>query len=346
VFPVGTAAAVVVGPTPEVTASVNGTVYSVVYAGNTVYLGGQFSTATDSSGTVTRNNAAAIDASTGQLLPWNPDANASVRAIAVVPAGVALGGAFTTVNGQTHLRLAVVNSTTGAPTSFSGSTSSTVRSLASDYSGRLYVGGAFTKVSGQARSGLAAFNGNTLTTWAPKAAGTVLSLHTANGWVFAGGTFTSVNTTAGSGYLAALDPSSGAVITSWNPPLSVPVLDIDTDPTTVYAAADGTGGQLDAYTLTDGTRRWTVSTDGGVQAVAVWGSDVYFGGHFDYVGTVLRRKLGLVNTSGVLQAWNTRTNSAAGVFALATNGTRLAAGGAFTTFKGGTISQPHFAQFH
>jgi hypothetical protein len=24
----------------------------------------------------------------------------------------------------------------------------------------------------------------------------------------------------------------------------------------------------------------------------------------------------------------------------------LAAGGAFTTFKGGTLSQPHFAQFH
>ena len=102
---------------------------------------------------------------------------------------------------------------------------------------------------------------------------------------------------------------------------------------------------LFAFTLATGTRRWIVSTDGGVQAVAVWGSEVYFGGHFDHVGTVLRRKLALVNTAGALQTWNSRTNSVAGVFALATNQTKLGAGGAFTTFKGGTISQPHFAQF-
>jgi hypothetical protein len=265
----------------------------------------------------------------------------------VTSSGVALGGAFTAVGGQTNTRLEVVNRTTGSPTAFTGSVSSTVRALASDSSGRLYVGGAFTKVNGQVRAGLAAFNGSTFTTWAPRAAGgAVLSLHSANGWVLAGGTFTSINATSGSGHLAALNPTSGAVITSWNAPLSVPVHDMDSNSNTVYAAADGAGGQLSAFTLTNGSRRWTVSTDGGVQAVAVWGSEVYFGGHFDRVGTVQQRKLALVSTSGTLQGWNPGTNSIQGVFALTTNQTKLGAGGAFTTFKNGTISQPHFAQFH
>ena len=342
----GAAESAVVADSPRVTASVNGTVYSIVYAGDTVYIGGQFSAATDSSGTVTRNNAAAIDVDTGQLLAWNPNASGAVRAIATTPAGVALGGAFTTVRGQAHTRLAVVNPTTGAPTSFSGSANRVVRSLASGTTGRLYVGGAFTSASGQPRSGLAAFDANTLTSWAPKAAGgTVRSLHAANGWIFAGGTFTSINATSGSGYLAALSPSSGTVIASWNPPQSVPVDDIDTSSTTVYAAADGTGGQLGAFALTSGSRRWSINTDGGVQAVAVWGSEVYFGGHFDHVGTVLRRKLALVSTSGALQAWNPRANSLAGVVALATDQTSLGVGGAFTTFGGGATYQPHFAQF-
>jgi hypothetical protein len=342
------ATAAVVAETPERTTSVNGTVYSVVYAGDTVYIGGHFSTARDSSGTVTRNNAAAINASTGQLLRWNPNVNGTVRAIATVPGGVALGGAFGTVRGERHPRLAVVTPITGAPTSFSGSANRTVRSLASNARGRLFVGGQFTSVNGRARSGLAAFNGNTLTSWAPRAVGgTVRTLHRANGWVLAGGTFNSINGTSGSGFLAALSPSSGAVITSWNPPLSVPVNDIDAGLTTVYAAADGRGGRLGAYRLSNGDQRWAVRADGGVQAVSLWGSAAFFGGHFDHVGTASRRKLARVDTTaGALQAWNPRANSAAGVLALDHNRTRLGVGGAFTTFNGGATSQPHFAQFH
>lgn len=343
-----TATSAVVSDSPERTASVNGTVYSVKYVGGTVYIGGRFSSARDSSGTVTRNNAAAIDAGTGQLLRWNPNTNGAVRAIAAVPGGVAIGGEFGTVRGERHARLAVVTRTTGAPTSFSGSVNRTVRSLASDSRGRLFVGGQFTSANGRARSGLAAFNGNTLTSWKPKAVGgTVRTLLRANGWVFVGGTFNSINGASGSGYLAALKPSTGAVISSWNPQLSVPVNDIDTGSTTAYVAADGRGGRLSAFKLSNGDRRWTVRADGGVQALTHWGSAVYFGGHFDHVETVSRRKLARVNTtSGALQAWNPRANSVPGVLALDHNRTKLGVGGAFTTFKGGAISQPHFAQFH
>jgi hypothetical protein len=340
------AAVAAVPDVPQTTASVNGSVYSVVYVGNTVYLAGLFTTATDSSGTVARNNAAAINASTGQLLSWNPNTNGEVRALSVVPGGIALGGSFTTVGGKPHTNLAVVDPTTGTPTSFSGSTNRRVRAFATGPTGRLYVGGEFTSVSGQTRAGLAAFDGNTLASWAPKASGgAVLSLQAANGWVFAGGTFTAINSVSGSGFLAALNPTSGALVSSWNPPISIPVHATDVSLTTLYAAADGTGGHLEAFTLTTGANVWTVTTDGGVQAVKLLGSDVYFGGHFDHVGAAVRHKLGLVNTSGVLQSWAPDANSNQGVFSLASNGSLLGAGGAFTKFKAGTINQPHFAQF-
>jgi hypothetical protein len=346
------AAVAAVPDTPQRTASVNGSVYSVVYVGTTVYLAGTFTTATDSSGTVTRNNAAAINASTGQLLSWNPNTNGEVRALSVVPGGIALGGSFTSVGGKPHTNLAVVDASTGAPTSFSGSTNRRVRALATGPTGRLYVGGEFTSVSqsasasGQTRAGLAAFDGNTLTSWAPKASGgAVLTLQAANGWIFAGGTFTAINSVSGSGFLAALNPTSSALVSSWNPPIAIPVHATDVSLTTLYAAADGTGGHLEAFALTTGANLWTVTTDGGVQAVKLLGSDVYFGGHFDHVGTAVRHKLGLVNTSGALQSWAPDANSNQGVFSLASNGSVLGAGGAFTKFKAGTINQPHFAQF-
>ena len=54
----------------------NGRIWSIVAAGETVYLGGAFTQVTDTDGkTYTRNNLAAIDANTGRLLQgWNPNA--------------------------------------------------------------------------------------------------------------------------------------------------------------------------------------------------------------------------------------------------------------------------------
>ncbi len=339
-----------VSDTPPPTAWVNGRVQAVLYVGNTVYVGGAFTAATDSSGTVTRNNVAAINASTGQLLSWDPNTDGQVNAVAVLPSGdIALGGAFGQVSGVQHHHLAVVDPATGAPSSgFTGSANAKVRAMTVAPDGWLYVGGTFTEVDGQLRSGLAAFDGNALTDWAPTAiGGAVLTLTSANGDIFAGGKFTAINNSPGSGYLDALTATSpAAVITTWNPSTTIPVHDLAVTSTAVYAAADGQGGHLFAYNTTTGASKWTVYTDGGVQAVAVIGSDIYFGGHFDYIGQTHQHKLGLVNTLGQLQSWAPNANSYQGVFALDSNGTYLGAGGDFTKFKNGTITQPHFAQFN
>jgi hypothetical protein len=325
-------------------ATFNGNVYAVLYDGDTVYVGGDFTQATDTSGTTARNRAAAIDVSTGQLKSWNPNASGTVRALAEVSAGIAVGGMFTQVSGQSHKYLAVVNRTSGDATTASYDTNRTVRALTT-LNGKLYVGGGFTSVKGSARSGLAAFDGTALTSWAPRAkGGAVLSLGAATGKVFAGGTFTAVNGNSGAGYLAALSPSrNGGVIGSWDAAITIPADAIDVSGDTVYVGADGAGGRLTAFRVDNGGKRWTVRTDGGVQAVSVFDGQVYFGGHFDNVTGVVRRKLAMVNTSGALQSWSPNANSFPGVHALGNNGTKLGAGGAFTKIN--FIAQPHFAQF-
>ncbi len=79
--------AAVVQQPPLVGYQPNGTVRDIIVVGNTAYLGGQFTSLTSANGatTVTRNHAAAIDMTTGNLLPWNPNVNGTVYAI--LPSG-------------------------------------------------------------------------------------------------------------------------------------------------------------------------------------------------------------------------------------------------------------------
>jgi hypothetical protein len=62
---------------------------------------------------------------------------------------------------------------------------------------------------------------------------------------------------------------------------------------------------------------------------------------------VQRRKLIALSPSGVLQSWAPQGDSAEGDFSLAVNaaGTQVAAGGDFTHFHFGAVTQPHLAVF-
>ena len=80
-----------------------GRVLAMVERGGVVYLGGEFTGfVPPSGGPVTpRSFLAAIDAATGKLLPWNPTADGSVRALAVSADGRRLyvGGDFNAIGG-------------------------------------------------------------------------------------------------------------------------------------------------------------------------------------------------------------------------------------------------------
>jgi PKD repeat protein len=96
---------------PRMSASVR----AIVATQTTVYLGGLF----NGVGSVARGQLAAVNASNGALLPWNPGAaGGRVNALALSPDGgsMVVGGAFTTLNGSSNpgLGLGKVDTAQGA----------------------------------------------------------------------------------------------------------------------------------------------------------------------------------------------------------------------------------------
>jgi hypothetical protein len=227
----------------------------------------------------------------------------------------------------------------------------------------VYAGGTFHVANGQSKPYLAAFDGTTgalRTAFDAVPNGTVRALAAANGRIYAGGEFATMNGLWRGRYLASVDPTTGALASTWTSPVGYRIMGIDATSTNVYAAGDGAGGHLVATSL-GGSAQWVVTADGGFQAVTVLGSTIYAGGHFGNVcstsrtgshgacldGQSRRAKLAAFNLSGSLQAWAPQANSALGAHSLDADPAtgRIAVGGEFTKFDFGTISQPYFAQF-
>src|SRR5690606_38919409 len=81
--------------------SVNSTVHELLLSGSTLYIGGSF---TQVDGTP-RNRFASLNTITGALNALTIDANNTVEAIALSGSGmIALGGSFSQINGESHLR--------------------------------------------------------------------------------------------------------------------------------------------------------------------------------------------------------------------------------------------------
>ena len=335
------------------TVDADGQVRAILEVGDRVYLGGDF---THING-VARNHLAAINATTGELTNWNPNANGGVRTLAASPDGTRLyvGGAFTNVGGASRSRLAALDAATGAldTTWQPGAANATVRAIAVSGS-RVYVGGDFTALKGQSRQRLALVDGATGAldpSWLPAANANVrtLALSPTGARLFAGGEFTAVSGQSRP-YLASLDAANtGALDTTFRPPSpNGMVWDLTRSGGRVYSAEGGPGGQAAAYDTTTGARYWTYSADGDVQAVSVLSGKVYVAGHFESFAGRARRVFAAVDaTTGALDPNWTPTADPAfpGVWVLSTSGLfpRIYTGGDFTRVTG----QPHlrFAQF-
>jgi hypothetical protein len=348
--------------TPATTPGFNGTVLAVAYSGTTLYVGGDFTSAVVNGKTVARSRLAAVNALTGELLPWAPSADARVKAISVSGSSVYVAGDFGYVSGQKRDSLARLDAVSGAVSStFKHSISGKPYALAAAGT-RLYLGGAITAVNGQTRTRLAAFN---LTTgaldggWKPTADDQVEAITATDGRIYVGGKFHKVNSISGYDRLVALDPASAAIVTSFRPKATVITYGIAASSAGVFTATGGQGGRAHAYS-TSGTLRWTAAFDGDAQAVAAYGSTVYVGGHFDSAcrtprtgtqgvcldGSDDRVKLAAFDSgTGNLLGWTANANGIEGVLTMATSSSAgaLAAGGAFTMING--RSQKRLAQF-
>ncbi|WP_286279166.1 hypothetical protein [Naasia aerilata] len=107
---------------PLPTVQIDGVVWSQVIAGNTVYAGGNFTTARPAGSpagvnTVPRSNLLAYNLTTGELITgFAPTLNGEVKSLAVSPDGtrVYAAGSFTQVNGLTRNRVVAFDVASGA----------------------------------------------------------------------------------------------------------------------------------------------------------------------------------------------------------------------------------------
>ena len=167
-------------PSWQVGGAADAVVRSIVFSGNTMYIGGRFNTVRppgvppgDTSRDVVRHNVAAFDRTTGNLLPWNPNANGEVFSLAVFGWTVYLGGAFTQVGSIPRARFAAVDVTRGIVNpNITVTAGATIYVIKRGPNGNLFLGGAFSKIDGQTRSRLAEITttGALVSTWKPNVA--------------------------------------------------------------------------------------------------------------------------------------------------------------------------------
>jgi hypothetical protein len=267
-----------------------GTTYNVLSissADGSVFVGGTFW----SVGATERNNIAAINANTGELLPFNPNANNIVRTIASDANYIYLGGDFTIINSTiSKNRIAQVNATSGLPTGWNPNSDGAVNTLVI-HSGILYVGGAFSNIGGAARSRIASLSVATgaATAFNPSANGNVNVLYLSNDSLFIGGAYTTIGGQTRN-RIAAYNISNGSLL-GFNPNANNTVNAIGKKGSKIYFGGSFTsiGGTnvriLAEYDLLlNGVTSFNTGliNSSGVNAIAVQDSSVYLGGGYQH----------------------------------------------------------------
>jgi len=341
---------------------VNGRIRAMVRIGDVVYLGGKFSNAVGPDGltSIPRQNLAAIDVITGQVLPWAPQADAgAVFGMETDGSQIFVAGDFTsitwtasdgvtpTITPRAHFAsIAADRYGTLLPIQ----ASSNLRQRALALSGTtLYIGGEFSSVDGQPRDRLAAIDlasdpPGALLSWSPSANAAVIQMGIlSNGNIMIGGSFTAVNGDSAQPRLAQLTPAGQ--LAPWGSHPTSKVLSFVVQDGNVYAGLGGAGNGLNGYD-SSGDLLWTRDTNGDVQAVTFCQGQVIAGGHFGKIGPNRIPKLAAVDpvTGRADTTWRPKpAGGTFGVWSLLGTYNKLFAGGDFTSV-GGQLAN-HYAQF-
>jgi hypothetical protein len=201
---------------------------SGAFSGNTLYVGGSFSQVNGQP----RYRVAAVDATTGALLPWAPVVGGDVNGIATQGTAVALAGRFASAGGVRKRNLVALDLRTGQPGVPTPDSPVAVAALLR-LGGVMVVGGG---VLGAAGGGLAAFftaSGEPVP-WSMPSNGEVSSLATDGSRLFVGGRFSLLGGVPRLN-LASIDLGTAA-LTSWNPSPDGQILRLAVDGGTLFAS--------------------------------------------------------------------------------------------------------------
>ncbi|MBM3835979.1 MAG: hypothetical protein FJ403_22485, partial [Verrucomicrobia bacterium] len=329
---------------PEWKPSADRPVRAIVFASPNVYIAGHFTRINDQRGKdETRNRVAALDAGSGELKTWNPDASGPVHALAVSGGTIYAGGLFGRIGGQDRSNVAALSVSSGAALSgWNPGPDKTVFALALS-EGKLYLGGEFERVANVARTQLAAVDagsGGLITAFNPGADNAVKAIAVSGGVVYAGGFFETIGGQPRK-FAAALNADTGAA-TSWNPILNNSVSALAAVGANVYL-----GGQ---FTTINGSPRnrigavavagngsviqWHPNAGAGVNVLAAFDSTIYAGGQFRTIGTVKRSRIAAFDVgTGRVTDWDPNAEDG-DVRAVLVQGDRVYAGGEFTRIGG------------
>jgi len=292
------------------TVQIDGVVWDQEIVGNTVFVGGQFTTARPAgaaagTNTQARSNFLAYNLTTGELITTiKPAFDAQVKALAVSPDGKRLyvGGSFTKVDGQNRYRIAALDTATGAVLGNTPGTNATVNALHAT-ADAVYVGGGFSTLGTATRVKVGAFNpanGATLPFNPVLTDGNVQGITASpDGTKVAfGGAFTKVNNSSDPGYgLGFVDAATGATNLPFsansairNGGTEAAILSIKGDAQGFYGSGYhfGGGGNLEgSFQATwDGNLAWVSDCHGDTYDVAPRGNTVYQASHSHYCGNL------------------------------------------------------------
>ncbi|MCG6170220.1 PQQ-like beta-propeller repeat protein [Leptospira sanjuanensis] len=290
-------------------------IYSLVQIGNILFLGGYFT----SIGGVSRNGIAAIDANTGTLLSHFQSGglggtNPVISSMVYTGNMLIVGGGFNSINGVSRNGIAAIDPDTGNVLSWypqGGLTGSLYSIMTMLLKGNiLYVAGSFLTIGGVSRVRIAAIDISTagVTSWYPfgGVSGGLSSkfcLSEDGNTIYLGGSFSMIGG-QNKPKISALDPISGSVKTSFNPPTVnssyTPNIDsiyqvgnnlvigsatssftaISGQTRSGFAILDSTNGSLTSLYPTGGFSGISPYTTGFTSI----GNSLYVFGHFDSVG--------------------------------------------------------------
>lgn len=277
-------------------------------------------------------NLAAVDATSGAILPWAPSmVGNGVRSIAISQGVLYVGGHIMSVNGSARSHLAAFDAANGALTSWNPGTlngnywgpkyggQTEIYTVAAGPTGSVFVGGEFTTIGGTHRPQAAQISASgQLTSWKPAPIGAPRSIVAGSGGVFLTGNLEGAGAGVSRNRVVAVDLSTGAP-TSWNPgasldPAITSISDIAVRGSTAYIGSNispngQTRGRLTAHQTTgsgavDPALDTGTALNGSIADVAVTSDAVYVNGGFSSVGAASRDRFAAWSSTGALLPWN------------------------------------------